>query len=184
MSSKRSWLFARRGNQMLVACLMLSFASSAYPAGNLDDSNLRNDLVYDISSGHVQLEVPDFVGTGRIVHFSLRTNETFNLDDGFVMQGLDCGMIIPAVACGDETSISYYDPTEVGFEGVFELGRILPAGFSGPEVRSFLTEASYWTADISTLTEFDIHVVPEPGGTVSLLLGIVSLVWMRRTTRA
>ena len=99
-----------------------------------------------------------------------------HLVHGFVIQGLDCGLILPAVACGNEQAISYDDPTNLGFEGVFELGRILPVGFSGPEVQSFLTEASYRTANLQARTEFDIHVIPEPPGMLELLLGIVTLI--------
>ena len=173
-------LVTHRRIRYVVACFMMFLGSQAYAAGNLDDSNLRNDLVYNYTTGHVQLQVPDFVGTGPVVQFSLGTDDTFNLDDGFVFQGLDCGMIIPAVACGNEQSISYNDPTDVGFEGVFELGGIMPAGLSGPEVQNFLTEALYRTANISTATEFDIHVVPEPSGVLQLLLGIVSIMLIQR----
>ena len=83
-----------------------------------------------------------------VVQFGLGTDDSFNLSDGFVIQGLDCASILPAVACGNEQLISYDDPTNLGFEGTFELGRILPAGFSALEVQSFLTEASYRTANI------------------------------------
>ncbi|WP_146450700.1 hypothetical protein [Bythopirellula polymerisocia] len=113
---------------------MASLCSQVIAAGNLDDNNLRNDLVYDSTSGNFRLQIPDFVGTGPVVQFSLSTDETFNFADGFVIQGLDCGLILPAVACGTEQAITYDDPSNLGFEGVFELGRILPAGFTGPQV--------------------------------------------------
>jgi hypothetical protein len=161
--------------------MLTSLGPHVFAAGNLDDNNLRNDLVYDATSGNVQLHVPDFVGTGPIVQFSLGTDNTFNLADGFVIQGLDCGLILPAVACGNEQAISYDDPTNLGFVGMFELGRILPTGFSGPEVQSFLTEASYRTASLLPLTEFDIHVVPEPPGLLELLIGLATLISARRT---
>ncbi len=165
----------------LAACWMVALGSQAYAAGNLDDSNLRNDFVYNSNSGNVQLHVPDFVGTGAVIQFSLGTDDAFNLDDGFVIQGLDCGLILPAVACGDERAISYSDPTDEGFEGVFELGRILPTGLSGPEVQGFLTEASYRTTATSAAPEFDIHVVPEPSGRLGILLGVVVLFVARRS---
>jgi hypothetical protein len=162
--------------QLIAACVIASLGPQVFAAGNLEDDNLRNDFVYDSTSGNVQLHVPDFVGTGPVVQFSLSTDDTFNLTDGFVIQGLDCGLILPAVACGNEQAISYDDPTNLGFEGVFGLGRILPAGFSGPEVQSFLTEASYRTANLQVRTEFDIHVIPEPPGMLELLLGIATLI--------
>ncbi|WP_148074363.1 hypothetical protein [Bythopirellula goksoeyrii] len=164
----------------LSACVVASLCSQVFAAGNLDDNNLRNDLVYDSTSGNVQLEVPDFVATGPVVQFSLGTDQAFNLDDGFVTQGLDCGLILPAVACGNEQAISYDDPTNLGFQGVFELGRILPAGFSGPQVQSFLNEASYRTSGIPTLTEFDIFVVPEPSTLIEFLLVVFSLIAVRQ----
>jgi hypothetical protein len=170
-----------RRMRFMVACMLTSLGPHVFAAGNLDDNNLRNDLVYDATSGNVQLHVPDFVGTGPIVQFSLGTDNTFNLADGFVIQGLDCGLILPAVACGNEQAISYDDPTNLGFVGMFELGRILPTGFSGPEVQSFLTEASYRTASLLPLTEFDIHVVPEPPGLLELLIGLATLISARRT---
>jgi hypothetical protein len=169
-----------RRMQFMVACVLTLLGPQVFAAGNLEDDSLRNDFVYDSTSGNVQLHVPDFVGTGPVVQFSLGTDDTFDLTDGFVIQGLDCGLILPAVACGNEQAISYDDPTNLGFEGVFELGRILPAGLSGPEVQSFLTEASYRTANLQVRTEFDIHVVPEPPGMLELLLGIATLIAARR----
>ena len=172
---KISSVIAHRQMRFMMACMITSLGPQVFAAGNLDDNNLRNDLVYNSTSGNVQLHVPDFVGTGPVVQFNLGTDNAFNLADGFVMQGLDCGLILPAVACGNEQVISYDDPTNLGFEGLFELGRILPAGFTGLEVQNFLTEASYRTASPLPLTEFDIHVVPEPPGLLELMLGIVAI---------
>lgn len=163
---------------------LLALASSAMAAGNLEDNNLRDDLVYDASDGNVELHIFDLTGTGPIVQFSLGTDSAFDLTDGLVMQGLDCGLILPAVPCGTDTVISYDDPTLVGFGGVLDLGRILPSGLTGTGVQDFLTEASYRTEHISTLTEFDIRVVPEPSGMLILLFGLLGLqqqrVWRSR----
>jgi len=164
----------------MVVCIIVFLGPKVFAAGHLEDDNLRNDLVYDFTNGNVHLRAPDHGGTGPVVQFTLYTDDTFNLTDGFVIQGLDCGMILPAVACGNEQAISYNDPTNVGFEGVFELGRILPAGFSGPDVQNFLTEAAYRTANLQDFTEFDILVVPEPAGMSAMLLMISTLVVTRR----
>ena len=58
----------------LIACIITSLGPQVFAAGNLDDDNLRNDFVYDSTSGNVQLQVPDFVGTGPVVQFSLGTD--------------------------------------------------------------------------------------------------------------
>ncbi len=154
--------------------------SSTVAAGHLTDSNLRDDLVYNTTTGNVQLQIPDLTGTGPIVQFSLRTDDSFDFTDGLVTQGLDCGLILPPVACGTESTISYDDPTNVGFEGLFDLGGIPPAGLSATGVQDFLTEASYRTASVSTLTEFDIHVVPEPHGWQLSVWAIAAVMAMLR----
>ena len=167
---------------LLALPVALSLVAGAQGAGNLTDDNLRNDLVYDPSSGNVQLHVPDFTGTGPIVQFSLSTDATFDFSDGLVTTGLDCGLILPAVACGNlsEQGISYDDSTTTGFDGMLDLGGILPPGLSAPGVQQFLTAASYRTANISADTEFDIHVVPEPNGWLLSGLGMALSLAMRR----
>ena len=157
--------------QPALVLLMVAFLGpQAYGAGNLDDNNLRNDLLYDFTNGNVELHIPDLTGTGPIVQFTLATDSSFDLTDGFVTQGLDCALILPAVACGTEQVISYDDPTNVGFDGMLQLGRILPPDLTGPDVQNFLTEASYRNANIPTSTEFDIRVIPEPSGLILLML--------------
>ena len=162
--------------------LILFICSSASAAGNLIDNNLRNDLVYDPNDGVVELQIPDLTGTGPIVQFNLGTDEAFDLTDGLVTVGLDCGLILPAVACGTDTTINYDDPTNMGFEGIFELGGILPSGLSATGVQDFLTTASYRTENVSGLTEFDIRVVPEPSGPLLALWCCLGMLLYRRST--
>lgn len=158
---------------LLALTLTASIATDATAAGILGDRNLVNDLVYDSTSGRVVIDVQDLTGTGPIVDFVLSTDQTFDLSDGLITTGLDCGLILPAVVCGNlsSTSITYADPSDTGFEGLLDLGRILPTGLSGPEVQGFLSVAQYKSINVDTYVEFDLLILPEPAACVLLLLG-------------
>lgn len=123
------------------------------------------------------VDVQDLTGTGPIVEFTLATDQTFDLSDGLITTGLNCGLILPAVVCADlsNMTLSYSDPTDAGFEGMLDLGRILPAGLSGTDVQSYLTVAQYNSINVDTPVEFDLRILPEPNAALLLLLvaGIV-----------
>ena len=160
--------------RLMSAVIALSLFVGVVPesraAGMLGDRNLVNDLVYNTASGRVTIDGQDLTGTGPIVEFVLATDQSFDLTDGLVNTGLDCGLILPAVVCGDLNRISYSDVTNTGFEGMLDLGRILPSGLSGTEVQSFLTLAQYKSINVDTYVEFDLRIVPEASGALWLVV--------------
>lgn len=120
------------------------------------------DLVYDSSTGNVQLDPED----GSILGFELQNapgGDDFTSGASFPPPGVSTDI-------ATEVSWASLDP----IEAVHDLGEIFPTGMTtAEEVETFLTSNRYSPGLGLPVTDFEIQVVPEPRN--MLLFGIWAL---------